>query len=520
MQTVSPTYNPYPRERWSNASVVFGLVDIDAKDHATPSATGEAEISKIEQTHDDITAMTNKIGTLEFNQILLDGSYRFPDIANGQVGWWSGALSGPNNVFDIPQVLEFVFSQAESSVGFTIIFDDKANEYPSEFMIESFNASNALINSETVTGNTKHTYISETPSDGYTRLKLTFTKTHKPYRRVRVCEVIFGIIQTFDKDNLSELTILNELSPDMSSLPSNEMTVTIENIEKKYNMINPTGLYKYLQEGQALDVNIGVGETGNIEQINTGKYYFTKSSSEDSSMTAQITANDRFHTLDGSMCRIGATGTWTTLEALNAVILDSGLDISVDIPSVIANRIIKKCIPQETSHRQAIRMIAQASMSVCYFTRDDVLRFVELSEGIEVDTLDGENLYLPPKISVGERINVIEVVSKDEYTLGDDGKPEPTENIYTASNKVVGETDKVKKIDSPLANGDDVAGWLLMVYAERIAFETQERGNPAVELSDTIRLYDAYGENRNAIITRQEYKFDGGLKGTTKGRVV
>ena len=61
--------------------------------------------------------------------------------------------------------------------------------------------------------------------------KLTFTKTHKPYRRVRVCEVIFGIIQTFDKDNLSELTILNELSPDMSSLPSNEMTVTIENIE-------------------------------------------------------------------------------------------------------------------------------------------------------------------------------------------------------------------------------------------------------------------------------------------------
>ena len=34
MQTVSPTYNPYPRERWSNASVVFGLVDIDAKDHA------------------------------------------------------------------------------------------------------------------------------------------------------------------------------------------------------------------------------------------------------------------------------------------------------------------------------------------------------------------------------------------------------------------------------------------------------------------------------------------------------
>ena len=140
---------------------------------------------------------------------------------------------------------------------------------------------------------------------------------------------------------------------------------------------------------------------------------------------------------------------WTTLEALNAVILDSGLDISVDIPSVIANRIIKNAFHKK-HRRQAIRMIAQASMSVCYFTRDDVLRFVELSEGIEVDTLDGENLYLPPKISVGERINVIEVVSKDEYTLGDDGKPEPTENIYTASNKVVGETDKVKKIDSPL----------------------------------------------------------------------
>lgn len=499
MQTVSPTYSPYSKERRSTVSAVFKLVDIDAINHASAAATSEAEISKIGQTFDETINMSRKIGTLEKDQFLLDGSYRFPDADNGQVGWWSGALSNALSEFDVSQVLEFNFTEPESSVGFTIFFDDLAKEVPTDFTVETFDGTGTLINSETVTGNNKTKYVSETPSDGYRKLRLTFTKTSKPYRRVRVCEVTFGIVQTFDEGNTTDLNILYELSPDMESLPSNEMTITIDNVDRKYNLINPQGLYKYLQQGQDIDVQIGI----NGESVSMGKFYFTKSSAEDSSMTAQITANDKIHTLDGSVCRIGADGTWTVLEAVNAVMADSGLSVVVDIPSVIGNRSINKCIPQDTTHRQALRMIAQAGMSTCYFSRGDILAFTELAEGVVVDTLDDDNMYLPPKVSVNERINVIEIASTNEYT--------EIETIYTASNKEVGETDRVKSISNPLVNSNDVAIWLLGIYSKRIRYETQERGNPAVELTDTVKIYDAYNENRNVIITKQEFKYDGVL---------
>lgn len=515
MQNVSASYEPYPLERWSNMRVVFELVDIDAAEDATPTATSEAEISKLLQTHDRNIEMTNKIGTLEQDQILLDGSYSFPDADNGQVGWWSGEISDSNGVLQIPQILEFNFTESQSSVGFMVIFDDKADEYASDFKIETFDSLNALLSEDNVVGNTKHQYISELPSDGYKKVRITFNKTHKPYRRVRVCEVVFGIIQTFDGGNTTNLKLLYEISPTMESLPSNELSITIENIDRKYNMINPKGIYKFLQEGQGLSAEIGVGEKNSIERVNMGKFYFTSSTAEDASMTAQIVAHDKVYDLDGSICRIGQDGTWTVSQAVDAVLLDSGLDIIVTIPTIIGDRLISRCIPQDTSHRQALRMIAQAGMSVCYFNRGGGLVFADLTEGTIADTLDNSNLHAPAKISVSERINAVEIVARNDYHYNSwDNKIETLENIYTATNKETGETDKVKSISNPLVNSNVVAEWLLEVFQKRIRYDLQGRGNPATELTDTVKIYDAYGENRNAIIVKQEYHFDGTLNAT------
>lgn len=513
MQTTSLSYSSYPTERQSNMRVVFQLVDVDAFEDATPSATSEAEISKIEQTHDEITSMSKKLATLEQDYFKLDGTFKLPSRTdNGQVGWWSSALSGPDSIFAPSQVLEFNFTESQSSVGFTIIFDDKANEVPSDFTIQTYDGSDTLLSEDIVVGNTNITYVSSESSDGYEKVRLTFTKTSKPYRRVRVCEVIFGIIQIFDNSNTSDLNIIYEINPSMDNLPTNELSITLDNVDRKYNMINPSGLYSYLQQGQEMDVQIGVGDPENVELVNMGRFYFNKSEAEDDSMTAEITANDKIIDLEGSICRIGTDGTWTVADAVAAVISDSGLAISTSIPSLLGARIINKCIPQNVTHREALRLIAQASMSVCYFNRDDELVFVELAEGPVVDTLNSDNMLKPAKISIDQRINTVEIVSRNEYT--------DVETIYIAANKEAGETDKIKSITNPLANSNDIATWLLGIYQSRAHFELSERGNPATELADTIKIHDAYGENKNGIIEKQEFSYDGSLKATTKGRLV
>ena len=122
---LSEAYNPYPDERWSTARVIFELVDIDAAEDATATVTSEAEISKLSQTHNRVVEMEKKLATLEQNYFLLDGSFELPDENdNGEVGWWSGEISDSNG--QLNQVLEFNFTEPQSSIGFTIAFDEKS----------------------------------------------------------------------------------------------------------------------------------------------------------------------------------------------------------------------------------------------------------------------------------------------------------------------------------------------------------------------------------------------------------
>lgn len=511
MQEIS--VNPYTSERWSDIRVKFELVDTDAAEDATPAATSEATISNLAQVHNRNDKMTKKMATLEKDYFLLDGSFELPDESdNGEIGWWSGEISDENRILITPQVLEFNFTKDHSSVGFTIFFDNKANEYASDFTIKVYDSMGILMDEDIVTDNNSNVYVSDMPVDRYRKVVITFTKTSKPYRRIRVCEVLFGIVEIFDKDNTTKMNLLYEVSLNAESFSSHELDITIDNSDKKYNMINPDGIYKYLQQGQELSAEMGVGEERSVEKVNMGKFFYSYSQAEDDSITARITAHDLSFTLVSSRCRLGETGTWTVSEAVTAVIADSGLNITAIIPSNIGNRIINKCIPYNLSHREAFRMIAQAAMCTCYFNRDDELVFAELSVSeTAVDILDNDNMSVPAKVKDTGRINRIELIVNDQYA--------ETETIYTASNIETGENERVKTFENPLAHdGQNVVNWLLAIEQMRIKYELQERGNPAREIADIVKIYDAYNENRNAIITREEYMYDGTLTANTEAR--
>ncbi len=575
MQPVSDNYNPYTDERWSNIRVVFELVDVDAAEDATPTVTSQAEISKLEQTHNRVVEIEKKLATLEQNYFLLDGSFELLDETdNGEVGWWSNEISDSNGA--INQVLEFNFTEPQSSIGFTVVFDEKANQYASDFKIEVFDPSDSPVSEDNVVGNTFSRYISEMPVDGYKRARITFTKTSLPFRRIRVSEVVFGIIQNFDDANTTDLRLLYETSPNMENLPANELTVTIENTDRKYNMINPKGIYKYLQEGQGLNAEIAI----NGEYVNMGRFYYTNSTAEDSSMTAQIVAHNQFYALDRGLYRKGINNVGTVLGIVTDIIEDSGVDLNIEIPPTIANSVIGRNIPI-VSHREALRMVAQASMSSCYIDRLGSLKFEELAESTPTDTLNNSNLYTPAKVEVKEYINTIETTAYNAYVDTWDGKTEIyqgsvvvngtkdvwittngaqitdvaitngtlnsaehymyasklnitatgdadvemtgyhielRETIYRAQN-LNGNPESIKQVENPLIrkeNAQAFADWCLSVAQKRLTYKLQERGNPAREIADTVKIYDAYNENRNAIITKQEYQYDGTLKANTE----
>ena len=502
MEQTTSSWQPYNAELYPDALVQFELIDVDAAQVADVQASiPPAAFSSLVQVHDEITQNSVKIATLEKDYWKLDGTFTLPskNESNGECGYWSEELSDNNGYFSKNPTLTFNFLTPQSSDGFTIVFDNKAIEVCSEFAITTFDALGNVINSSSIRDNQQTIYIVDCPSRYYSKVVLTITKTANPNRRARVCEVVFGYLQQFDKNKIESLRIDYACGEYMKSLPSNKMSVTIDNSDRAYNVLNPSGIYAFLQQGQGLNVSLILGE----ESINMGRFYFASASANDDALTATITAYDLLYTLDESSYNKGTTGTWKVSEALKAVIDDSGIDLTINIPKNIGDRLIGKCIPQNTSHREALRLIAQAAMSFFYVNRLGELTAKDFSWINTVDNLNKDNMTSWGKATDIGLINKVVLIANDEYAS--------SERTYTACNQISGDPLKVLEINNPLALSDDVAEWILNFVSHRNKYTITALANPAIDCGDCISIDNLYGERDKAIVTMQSMIFKGSM---------
>ena len=72
-------------------------------------------------------------------------------------------------------------------------------------------------------------------------------------------------------------------------------------------------------------------------------------------------------------------------------------------------------------------------------------------------------------------------------------------------------------MDNPcVVDGQGVANWLLSINKQRLVYSPKNRGNPAVDIGDTLTIYNAYSEAGRAVLYSQELIYDGGLQANTK----
>lgn len=502
MENVSGAWAPYAAKIKPEALIEFELIDVDAAKLAGAAVSVEtAGFASLAQSYDEITQMSSKIATLEPDYWALDSTFILPkkDGPNGETGWWSKALSGADGGFDVAPVLTFTFSEPQYSDGFTIVFDNKSGEVGSDFSIETYSGT-TLLASAAVSGNGQEVRVVDCPSAGYDRLVITVTKTSKPYRRLRICEVVFGYLQQFDADKIVSLKLTKETSLYMQSLAAGKLAVTIDNSDKAYNVLNPEGIYKFLQQGQGINSRLVL----NGESVNTGRFYFDNATANDDALTATINAYDLIYRLDQAECNIGASGTWTVSEAVAAVIADSGIDLAVDIPAEIGARAVRKCIPQGTTHREALRLIAQAGMCHIFIDRLDRLAARDLDFGQSVDELAGSNMTTWGDAKDTGLINVVEIEAADEYSEAEALK-------FTATNRKAGEPLKVLSLNNPLINAQAVAEWILGLLGHRNQYNAVSMGNPARDLGDCVSIANVYGGQDPAVVIKQETTFNGSL---------
>lgn len=275
---------PYADTRFCDVRASLEIIDQTAQQDASPYAIAQGIYSQLNQTLDNNKYMSERLVTLEPNNWILDGSVKIPDdISELQTGYWSGLQSDADGV--INDFLRYDFTVPHSSYGITLYFDDKAHVFSSNYTIEAYDRAGVLIASEEVE-NDGLKAVTIINVEDYERLRFVFKNVNLPYRRMRVCEVIFGIIEDFTGDNTKELKINRSIDINSQALPIGEIDLLFNNSNQRYNMANPEGAFRFLKQGMPFKVELGIGtKKDTIEYENMGTYFYKSSSSDDDALT-------------------------------------------------------------------------------------------------------------------------------------------------------------------------------------------------------------------------------------------
>jgi hypothetical protein len=248
----------------------------------------------------------------------------------------------------------------------------------------------------------------------------------------------------------------------------------------------------------------------NGEQVAMGKsYLFDSLEQTNGGLTAKITAKDYVDHFDVQKYE-GMHGTTTLSTAISDILADTGI-IAEYGSAAIANTTVSKSAPKDTTKRAAIHYFAQAACATCTLNREGKLKIKPFDVSSYADTLTLDVMYDEDVAKMSDYVNMIRLTVSDEYT------DPATENIYWGGSGLY-----YREMENDCVytgNGQNVANWLLHQASRRVYFEVKTRGNPALELGDTVRIITRDGTAYLAVVYSQDFVYDGGLSCTLKAVV-
>lgn len=514
----------YGISRKTLGRVTFDITDVTAYSDVlavTSSSTAATALSNPSQVVDRKRSQDNKLVTGETDRVLLDGSFSFSDDvnvpSNGELGWASGSLCDASGVFSTAPQITIMFNGVHSSAGLTVTFDFLGGEYATDYVITAYNASNGVIATVSVTGNTE---VIDQPLGqllNYKKVVITVQKWSKPNRRARITEVDFGIVRVYDQNSLVSMALTEELDLATASIPSAEFSFGTDNSDRAFNILNPSGFYKYLQQRQKITGEIGVELTpgGAVEYVPLGLYYLSEWTSDEGSLTASFkarTALDLMSGYDYEQLTANSRSLYALAQALFTTcgITDYVLDASLS--SITTNSMSSKINCKDALQRVAIAGCCNITVS----RTGSIVLEVVAAVSTPVDSITFDNTYAEPQIILDKVVKSVEV----SYFTTTSGA------VGSAISNVSGVTDgDALKVDNNTfintsARAQVVADWVKTMRGNRARSTINWRGNPSHELGDSVSLDNSYGVPQTALITKNNITFQGYLAANTEAKGV
>jgi hypothetical protein len=365
------------------AKVVIDYTDplIDQSIHV--DASERARISWPEQTADGLTQAPYMWASLDGSWTLDQFRRPMPDtqelVALYQVGWWGEQLAGTGGAFAAPYPTLTIAHTPRPIHSLRVVGENQSGEYPADFAIRLKDELGTILHEEIVTDNTEIAWskMLDAPVLDVASQELEIHKWSHEGRQAKILE-FFSSVQQTHEDDLIAVSLLEEREVSQGSLPvgnisSNEIVVRLSNEDKRFDPDNDTSpLYGLIKPNRRVRAWLGTEIGGQKEWVPLGTFWSIDWDTQDDMLEAQVRARDRLELLRKSTFQPGAVEQNASLYALaEAVLKDAGLKTDeYAIDESMQDIIIPWAWLPSATHRDALRIVAEAGLAVCYCGRD------------------------------------------------------------------------------------------------------------------------------------------------------
>jgi hypothetical protein len=334
-----------------------------------------------QQTADSISVPIYKWA--QVNNNVLDGTYH-PIDSSGiiPVGWWATTISDSNGNLPAAAILTVSFD-ARPIYTILLVGDVLLNEYPVDFTVQLYDASNALLFTQTVTGNTLVKYATDIEVvSNVCSIVLTVTKINKANTSCKIVEFYTAVQEIYEGNEILSITLLEEQVYDNQSLPignvsSNEVDIRLSNLNGYFdpgNLSSP--IRTLLKRNRKVQVFFGAEIIPSIiEWYPVGTFWTLDWKAPRSEIYIDLTARDKLELMRSTTFNTSPVFVNKSVGYIaEAILLDYGMlssDYSIDI--TLYSIVIPYAWFDRVSHREAITQLVEASLARCYCDRTGIL---------------------------------------------------------------------------------------------------------------------------------------------------
>lgn len=515
--------------RTNDVQVKFQISPAGATENATITANSTAAISNLEQLKNDVWNSATKFTTLERNLWILDDTMTIPppsvDYWGNEVGYWSEIFSTADGAFGTSPVISIVLNTDYNLVGLSLGFNNIYNEFATEFDVEFQNAAGVVLGKKTTTNNQESFVVVDLMAENVKKINLTFKKWCLPYRRCRLLEFVAGKVKLFTSKEIISFELNDNVSIFDSAFDCPNFSLTVDNSNGEFDVLNPQGIFAYLTTEMKFSASFGTLTKNGMEWVTAGDFYLYEIPTSQQRETATFNCKPKIG-LCSEIPYVSDNYELTTVQEIcNKIFTFAKIDLEkVIIPPEVAAKVVNSFGGDNLALTDAFSQIAIAAGCFWKIHRKGNYELIPISTIFEniVNEISYDSAFSKPAIT-RQDITSASVAANYFKTYSWSGGYEnwTSETITESLPNDDGGNVKVSSVFIRFGEDATEIAQLALAYFNQhpLTFQTECRGDPAIESGDVVLVETDYG-SFPAIITEQKIEFSDTsfLKSSMAGR--